>query len=235
MRPSPVQVGEVSVLLRGEAEPIATWTRRSDASRLALHLAVIVAGTAAFGAAIGCWRSPLQALFTAIKFPLILLLTASGNGLLNGMIAPLLGVNITVRQSLMAVLMSFTIAASILGCLSPLMLFLVWNAPPLADSAVAARTTHSTILLALVAMLAMAGIAANLRLVQLLRTLSGSAASARRTLIAWLAGNLLLGSQLSWILRPFVGHPSLAVEFLRREAFEGNFFESVFNTIRHLL
>jgi hypothetical protein len=226
---------DLPVLLRGEATPLRGWILKPNARRFALHVAIIVVGTASFGAAIGCWRAPMQALYTAVKFPVILLLTAFGNALLNGMIAPLLGVNIAFRQSLMAILMSFTIAAAILGAFSPLMAFLIWNAPTLSAVDQGARATHSMILLALVGVLAMAGIAGNVRLLQLLRELSGSSRNARRTLIAWLAGNLLLGSQLSWILRPFVGHPSLPVEFLRREAFKGNFFESVFRTIQHLI
>jgi hypothetical protein len=235
MNASTLQLAQVPVLLRGEIVPIQGWMREWSVTRLMFHVLVIIGGTAAFGAAIGCWRAPMQAVFTGAKFPLILLLTAFGNGLLNAMLAPLLGVNITTRQSLLAVLMSFTIAAAILGAFSPLMFFLVWNAPALTAANESARTTHSMILLALVAMLALAGIAGNFRLLELLRSLSGDARGARRTLIAWLAGNLLLGSQLSWILRPFVGSPSLPVEFLRAEAFHGNFFESVFRTIRHLI
>ena len=84
-------------------------------------------------------------------------------------------------------------------------------------------------------MTAFAGIAANVRLVQLLRELSGSAGAARKVLFAWLAGNLLLGSQLSWIFRPFVGSPNLPVEFLRADPFRGSFYEAVFNAARQLL
>ncbi len=232
---SALHPAQVPALLRGEPAPIQQWMRDWSAARLSFHVFAIILGTAAFGAAIGCWRAPMQAMFTAIKFPLILLLTAFGNGLLNGMLAPLLGVNITFRQSLLAILMSFTIAAAILGAFSPLVFFLIWNSPPLTAMDESARTTHGTILLGLVAMLAMAGIAGNIRLLQLLRELSGSAANARRTLVAWLAGNLLLGSQLSWILRPFVGHPGWPVQFLRDEAFKGNFFEIVFATIKQLI
>jgi hypothetical protein len=260
---SAFHAGQLPVLLRGEALPIQGWMREWSFARLGFHVLVIVLGTAAFGAAIGCWRAPMQALFTATKFPLIVLLTAFGNGLLNGMLAPLLGVNLTLRQSLLAVLLSFTIAAAILGAFSPLMFFLVWNSPPLTQVDESARTTHSVILLALVTMLALAGIAGNVRLLQLLRELGSRngergirnaefrmrnqevvphsaftlsrAANARRTVFAWLAGNLLLGSQLAWILRPFVGHPGLPVQFLRGDAFHGNFFESVFHTVQQLI
>ena len=202
---------------------------------MVLYTAVIVLGTAAFGGAVGVWRDPLQALYTAIKFPLIVMLTALGNGLLNGMIAPLLGVNITFRQSLVAIFMSFTIAAAVLGACSPLIYFAIWNVPAFATrSDPATMTTHSFIFVALVAAMAAAGIAGNVRLLQLLRQISGCRVAARRTLFGWLVGNLLLGSQLAWILRPFVGAPHLPVEFLRKSAFEGNFFEALFNHARQL-
>ena len=74
-----------------------------------------------------------------------------------------------------------------------------------------------------------------MRLGQLLQRLSGSATVARRILLAWLAGNLFLGSQLSWILRPFIGAPHLPVEFLRANAIQGNFYETIFHAVRRLL
>ena len=206
-----------------------------SAARLTFCLVVVVTGTAAFGAALGSWRAPQQALYTAIKLPGILLLTALGNGLLNAMLAPLLGLNLSLRQSLLAVLLSFTIAAAILGAFSPLLWFLLWNVPPLTEASPQSLTTHRLILVTETLMIAFAGIAANLRLVQLLRELSGSRAVARKVLFAWLAGNLLLGSQLAWILRPFVGSPVLPVQFLRPDAFQGNFFELIWLAIRHLL
>jgi hypothetical protein len=192
-------------------------------------------GAGMFGAAVGCWRASLQAVYTAIKLPLILLLTSLGNALLNGMLAPLLGLNISLRQSLVAILMSFTIAGAILGAFSPLLFFLVWNMPPLTPQAGLSGAAYSFILVAQVLMIAFAGAAANLRLLQLLRQLSGSGRIAKRILLGWLAVNFLLGAQLSWNLRPFVGSPGLPVEFLRQEAFHGNFFEAVFYAARHLL
>ena len=70
--------------------------------------------------------------------------------------------------------------------------------------------------------------AANLRLYDLLTHLVQSRKTARAIQICWLAGNLLLGAQLSWNLRPFFGTPDMAVEFFRADAFERNFFESLY-------
>jgi len=80
---------------------------------------VIIAGPVFTGAAMGYWRSPFKAGYNLAKFPFLLLATALGNALLNGMIAPLLGLNLPFRQSFLLVLMSFTIAATILGSHSP--------------------------------------------------------------------------------------------------------------------
>lgn len=231
---NPINAGfrQLSVLLRGEPEPINQWILKWDARRALLYLAIIFAGAGLYGASMGCWRDPLQALYVAIKFPCIVLITVLGNGLLNGMLAPLLGLNIGFRQALQAILMSFTISALILGAFSLLVFFLVWNAPPMSAHSAG---TYGVIMLTHVGVIAFAGIAGNLRLAQLLRRLSGSVAVSRRILFAWLTVNLFLGSQLSWILRPFIGAPALPVQFLRPDMFNGNFYETVFATIKHLL
>jgi hypothetical protein len=225
---------QIPVLLRGDIAATVAWTARIEPGRVIVWLAVIVAGSAAFGAAIGWWRAPEQAIYTAVKLPLVILLTTIGNALLNAMLAPLLGVNIGLRQSLLAVLMSFTIASAILGALSPLLAFVVWNLPPITQRS-GDFVAHSFLLLSIVVAIAFAGVAANLRLIQLLRRLGGSDAAARRVLLAWLVGNLFLGSQLSWILRPFVGSPNLPLQFLRPDAFNGSFFEAVLRAIRRLV
>lgn len=225
---------ELGVLLRGEAELLQSWSAQWDAQRVISYIVVIVVGAGLYGAAMGWWRSPVQALYTGIKLPLIILLTAAGNAMLNAMLAPLLGLNIPFRQSFMAVLMSFTISAAILGSFAPLVAFLVWNAPPMSLDVRISDGTYNFILFVFVGAIAFAGIAANLRLLQLLQRLSGGKNVAGRVLLAWLTGNLFLGSQLSWILRPFIGSPGLPVQFLRPDAFKGNFYENMFHTFLRL-
>jgi len=220
----------LSVLLRGEVHSLESWSAQWNAPRIALHIGIIIAGAGLYGAAMGWWRDPLQALYTAIKFPLIILLTATANAMLNAMLAPLLGLNIPFRQSFLAILMSFTIAAAILGSFAPLMAFVIWNSPPMSPNSWESAGPYSFILFTFVIVIAFAGITANLRLLQLLRHLGGRSSVAFRVLLAWLAGNLFFGSQLSWILRPFIGAPSLPVQFLREHAFKGNFYETIFHT-----
>lgn len=225
---------ELSVLLRGETKSIAAWTEQLETRRLAYHLAIIALGAGAYGAAMGWWRDPQQALYVAIKFPLVILLTVVGNALINGMLAPLLGLNVRFRQSFSAILMSFVIASMILGAFSPVVAFLIWSGPPMSESAVHS-SAHSFIKLIHVVVIAFAGITGNVRLFQLLARLAGSRAVALRVLFAWLVINLFLGSQLCWILRPFIGSPDLPVEFLRAAAFHGNFYENVFQSLQQIL
>ena len=227
-KPGVQQVGE---LLRGDTPSVFAWSRRPTLRQFLLHATVVVAGAGLYGAAMGWWRSPDQAIYVAIKFPLIILLVVIGNALVNAMLAPLLGLDVTFRQSLFAILMSFSIAAAILGSFSPLSAFLIWNVPDMVPNAQISNGTYAFIKLTHVVIIAFAGIAGNARLFQLLARLSGGKAVARRVLFAWLAINLFLGSQLSWILRPFIGAPHLPVTFLRSTAFEGNFYENVFHTI----
>ena len=125
------QTDRFSALLSGEPGVLGSWVATRQRSAVWMCLAAIILGAGLYGAAMGWWRSPLQGLFVAIKFPVIILLVAGGNALLNAMIAPLLGVPLSLKRSLMAVLMSFAIASAILGSFSPLAAYLVWNAPPL--------------------------------------------------------------------------------------------------------
>ena len=221
----------LKVLLTDDTARLAACVDEPGAGSLLMCAAIIVLGDGLYGFTLGWWRGPLQSLYTAIKFPLLVFLTCGGNALLNGLLAQVLGLGISLRQSTITILMSFALTALILGAFSPVMLFLLYNTPPLAAHS---PTSHSVLLTAHVAAISFAGVVANRRLLRLLERLAGRASSARAILFAWLGGNLLLGSQLAWVLRPFVGAPSLPVEFLRADPLHGNFFEAVARALKHL-
>src|SRR5690242_13817713 len=132
--PERTRPARLSRLLRGEVESLEAWSARWNAPRILSHIGVIIIGAGLYGAAMGWWRDPMQALYTAIKFPLIILLTATANAMLNAMLAPLLGLNIPFRQSFLSILMSFTIAGAILGSFAPIVAFVIWNAPPMSGN-----------------------------------------------------------------------------------------------------
>jgi hypothetical protein len=147
----------------------------------------------------------------------------------------LLGLNLNFRQCLLAILLTFAIAAVMLGGLSPIAAFVVWNTPPLAAATRLVAPEYGLLQLTHVAFIAFAGVTGNLCLVPLLRQWSGSAVIARKVLLAWLAVNLLLGSQICWVLRPFIWDPARPVEFLGPEYLHGSFYETVFEAARRLL
>jgi len=225
-------VGQLKAICRGDVLQISAWSASTNV-QLLVSLLVIAVGTGLYGASIGLWRAPLQGVFTALKFPLIILLTCAGNALINGMLAQLLGLPLSFRESSLAILLSFTLAAIILGSLSPVMFFLLLNLPPLAEAS-SRLLAHNINLLAHVGVIAFAGVTANLRLYGVLVARGGSRAAARKLLAAWLAVNLLVGSQVSWIGRPFIGSPELPVEFFRQDALNGNFYESVWTAMNRV-
>ena len=229
---STLQWRDLPLLLRGDEEGLLARLNPAVTRSTAVCVGMILVGAGLGGAAMGAWRSPEQALYTGIKLPLILLLTTVGNSLLNAVLAPLLGLNLGFRQSSLAILFSFAIAAAILGVFSPLVLFLVWNLPPMSE-AQHRGTAYALMMVTQVAVIGFAGVAANLRLLRLLQRLGGPAVGLR-VLIAWLAGNFLLGTQLTWLARPFFGSPGLPVQFLRDDALRGTFFEALWYNVRIL-
>ncbi len=221
------------VLCRGEAKQIIPWLEEKNPVWPAFCCMVIVGGCGLYGASVGLWQAPLQAFYAGIKFPLVIFLTILGNSGLNGMLAQVLGLGLTLRQTSLAILMSFVIVALILGAAVPIALFALYNCSSSASAG--AGTTYSGILLIHILIIAYAGVMANIRLFGFLKKLTGNRSLARRILIVWLATNMFLGTQLSWLLSPFVGLPHVRVIFLQEHPFERNFFEYAFERAINLI
>ena len=225
-------IARLKALLRADVAELGEQLRTIDRGTFFFHAVVICVGAGVYGVTVGIWRAPLQSFYTAIKFPLLILLTCAGNALLNGMLAQVLGSGLSFRQTSVAILMSFAIAAVILGGFAPVTLFVWYNAPALGSER--ALLGHSVMLLTHVCAIAAAGVIANRRLFDLLKRMSGRDSTARAVFFSWLAGNLFLGAQLAWNLRPFIGSPTLVVEFLRPDPLRGNFYEAVWHAFLHL-
>ena len=225
---------DVPNLLRAQPATLRDWLERRS-SRTGFCVLVIVLAAGLYGAVMGSWRGEGQAIYTGNKLPLLFLLTTLGNALINSMLAPLLGLNLTARQCLNVLLMTFAIAALMLGALAPVAAFVVWNNPSLTAATTLASPEYGLMQLTLFGFIAIAGVTGNVALLPLLRETSGSARVARRVLCAWLAVNLLLGSQICWVLRPFIWDPARPVEFLGPEYFRGSFFETLFEAARRLI
>ncbi len=216
-------------LLRGEPKNLRHWIDHPDTSKILTFTITIILGFGLYGLTIGLWRDPIMGLYTAIKLPTLIFLTLACNGLLNGMLGLLLGSRLGFRQSIASQLLSFTIAALVLGSLAPVTFFMSLNAPP--PDAPNAANAHASFLVAHTLLIALAGIIANLHLAKLLITVTPNKKIALLTLLAWLSGNAFVGAQLSWILRPFFGTPSIEVAFLRPKPFDGTFYETIWRAM----
>jgi len=191
-------------------------------------LGIVVFGSALYGATVGWWQAPMQAVYAAIKFPVLILATVFGNAIGNGMLAQVLGMPLGFRESLRAVLTSFVMATLLLATFTPVSVLLAWSAPT-TDRA------YSVVLLTHMTAIAYAGVAGNVRLFRWLQQRSGNRTMAQRVLLAWLAGNLLVGTQVSWILSPFIGDPRAPVVFIQQHPLRRNFFEYAFERVAHLV
>jgi hypothetical protein len=116
-------------LLRGDQEETLRFLAAPNWRYLGPSLVTILIGSGLYGATVGLWRSPEQALYTAIKIPALLLLTCAGNAVLNGMLAQLLGSALSWRQTSSAILLSFAVASVILSSFAPIALFVLINTP----------------------------------------------------------------------------------------------------------
>jgi hypothetical protein len=222
----------LKALLRGDRDETLRFLAAPGWRYPGACVLVICGGSGLYGSTVGLWRSPEQAFYTAIKIPALILLTCAGNAFLNGVLAQLLGSALSFRQTWSAILLSFAAASLILGAFAPIALLVLYNTPAL--SAANALIGHSIMLVTHVFLIACAGVLGNQLLLRSLNFLNAPA-TARRVLFGWLAGNLLLGSQLAWVLRPFIGSPKLLVQFLRPDPLRGNFYEAVGRALVHLL
>ena len=93
-------------LCQGRADHLRDWLENPTGGRLAACAVALVLGGACYGFTLGLWRAPLMGGYVAFKLPLLIALTLLTNGLINGMLAQVLGSGLTFRQTLMALLMS---------------------------------------------------------------------------------------------------------------------------------
>ncbi|HEY2365307.1 MAG TPA: hypothetical protein VGH87_02935 [Polyangiaceae bacterium] len=205
---------------------IAQIQQRKDVRPVLFSAArTIVIGAASYGLAFGIWRGPTQAVFSAIKLPVLLLAVAVCTIGLGAMLAMLLRSKLSLGQTGVCMLLSFAVTSAVLGALTPVSIALDVLVP---------RTTATgrALLLFHTAMIAAAGVAGVLRLRTLLARLGLEHVVARRVLVSWISAQFLVGSQLSWLLRPFFGDLHARPTFLAHDVLRGSFFAAVDQAMR---
>ncbi len=222
-----------TTLTRGQSADLVPLFRSEQLkSSTSQAILTIILGAGCYGFTVGLWRGFDLALYVAFKTPLLLFFTLLLTGLLNGILGLLLGTNIGFRQSILCQLLAFSLASIVLAALAPITFFLALEAPAV-DSPQAA-TSHSFYLLTHTAIIGLGGFLAVTRLFGLICSLTPNLRAAKITLLSWLASNAFVGSQLSYLLRPFFGSPNLEIEFLRQNPFNGTFYQAVWNALNRL-
>ena len=213
----------------------AFWTRSvAPALRwreLAGMVLFVCLATAAYGTVLAGWRSPRLALYVAVKLPVLFLGTTAIVALFNWILASLLGTGLSFKTCVFTVFAAMTIGGWILLALLPVALFFLLCAMPAAGSHDEMQFAHNAILMTHIVLLATAGFFGNVALLHGLRRLVPAPSAAPRLFLGWLLAFAFVGTQLSWILRPFVGSPFYPVEFLRPDAFDRNFYEFIFTEV----
>jgi hypothetical protein len=212
-------LGTIDTLLRDRAATLARIGRgEALADLVRTMLLTIAVSCAIFGAAVGMYRGGVQILYAAIKFPLVMLLTAA-------ITAPCLtAFNAAVdrpyglRRDVALVLLSLGFGS----------LLLVAQAPILLLAALLEVAYHKFILLTF-GCAALAGLGSLGVLGRGVRGQSGR--HARITSLALVGVLAVVGAQVAWTMRPYVVRPrTTEVPFMRQ--IEGSLLEAVMGSSR---
>ena len=192
---------------------------------------IVVLSTAAYGAVLAAWRSPLMAAYVAVKLPVVFVATTLVVSAFCWAAGLLCRAGLRYREVLGAVFSAMAVAGSILLALSPVVLYFVFSGAPDAGTREEMRFAHATMMMVHILVIACAGATGNLVLCRALRRRVPPACRLAPMVALWIASFAVVGCQLGWIMRPLVGSPNIAVEFLRSDALESNFLESLFRQI----
>ena len=187
----------------------------------------MIAGSAAYGAVLGMWHGRELSIYVAVKLPLVLLLTSALTVAFSWTGATLLGLPLKLGQVAVLTFLALSTASLLLASLAPVAGFFTLCAP---DPTAAARTTHNLLYLLHTTFVGACGLAGTVTLWRTMRRVASG-----RTLWAvyllWVAAYALVGGEVAWVLRPFVGSVYEPVVFLREDALSGNVYEFIWTDI----
>ncbi|MBD2093017.1 hypothetical protein H6F67_24525 [Microcoleus sp. FACHB-1515] len=179
---------------------------------------------AVYGAIIGTFHSPLQAISSAVKLPALYLITLLVCLPTLYIFNALFGSKQTIAQHFTYLLTAVAVISILLCGFAPVTLFFLITV-----------NDYSFFLLLNVAIFALTGILGVSFLYQVMKPIADGeqGAKVRRSILRfWLILYGFVGSQLGWTLRPFFGSAGQFELFRSRE---GSFFSGVWNALLNLL
>ena len=227
-------IRSLDAVLRGEAtRPEALQRGTLDIPVGGMTILILILG-ATYGVCMACFavfnRSDpqyLQMVSSAVKVPALFLLTLAITLPSLYVFNALIGSRLRANAILNLLLASLGVALAVLASLGPIVAFFSFT-----------TSSYAFMKLLNVAVFAFSG-AAGLRFTMLtlfrmtraegVETYPVSDRSVRMVFATWVVVFGLVGAQMSWVLRPFLGDPERPFEWFR--ARESNFFEAVRKTI----
>jgi hypothetical protein len=199
-------------------------------SRAVGLLSLMIIGAAAYGAVLGMWHGPRLALYCAIKFPLVLLLTTAITIVFSWLASTLLGLPLSIGQVVVLNLLALGAAATLLASLVPVAWLFTFAAP---SPSTAERTTHNLLYLMHTALVAGCGLSGMRLLWIALQHTKRPLGVTASVFAVWIVTYAIVGGEVAWALRPFVGSvsPDYPVVFLRSDALHGNVYEFIWTDI----
>lgn len=175
-------------------------------------MALVTLGGAFYGFVMGAFGGfsddgPLQMTYSAVKVPLLIVVTAALALPSFFVLNSLLGLRSDFAEVLRALAVTQTAVAVILACLAPYTA--LWYA---------STRNYQEATLFNAAMFAIASLAAQWVLRRRYGPLIARNARHRIMLRVWLGMYAFVGIQMGWVLRPFIGQPGRPVTFFREDA-----------------
>jgi hypothetical protein len=214
----------VDNVLRGHAVVRPTESPRTSTIGL---LVILITFGLLYGVAMGTFgvgRARLmQPVFSAVKVPMLLLITFALSLPSFWVLNNLLGLASDFGEVVRALISTQAALTIVLASLAPVTLF--WYA--------SFSDYHNAILFNAV-MFGVASVAAQWMLRRLYRPLIARNARHRAMLRGWLVIYAFVGIQLGYVLRPFIGDPESPVRFFRPDSW-GNAYVFVAGLVRHAI
>ena len=190
-------------------------------------LLIVFVLTGLHGLAIGYSSGYLQMLSTAVKLPLLYLLTTVVCFPVLYVVNVIIGSRLGFIQTYTLILMSLALNAILLASCAPIVLFFILTG-----------ASYTFLKLLEVGILGFSGLWAMVGLwrglVEMCETSSLYPKRAIRILQIWIVVFGLVGLQMTWVMRPFVGSPNMPFE-LFRETGKGNIYEDIASSVSNFL
>jgi len=228
---------ELDDLLRGRKADPRRLAEGTEHLRVGPHASMAVVLGAVYGLSMGLYAVvsrtppvPAQLAASAVKVPALFLLTLAVTFPSLYVFSALVGSRLGPAAVLRVVVSAITVNLAVLASFAPITAFFTLT-----------TTSYPFMKLLSVFFLAASGMVGLAFLLNLLRRIeapdgdaAGAGPVARNLFKAWLVVYALVGVQMGWLLRPFIGSPRAPVAFLRPDAW-GNAYVVVVQLIARVL